>query len=119
MVLVDRNPDARGNIKQGRDAFAAGLRDKEEVLRYHLRWNRGTAADTHFCTGYRQAADEANAVIGDALAYLPVWRGALPLADQVRLLEIVCEEQIKVYGHAAAQWQLDRARIALEEWANQ
>jgi hypothetical protein len=111
------NPDARGNRQQGRTAFQSGLRDKESVLRSHLRWNRGTAGDHHFCEGYKEAAAKAGEPIGEALDYLVVWRGALPLSDQVRILEIVCEEQIRVYGRAAAQWQLDRARHALAHGA--
>lgn len=111
-MIINGNPDAMGNANTGRKAFTDGLRTKEDVLRAHLRWNRGTAADYHFCQGYREAAKEAGAEVGEALDYLPVWRGALPLADQERILEIVCDEQMERYGRAAAQWQLDRVRAA-------
>lgn len=112
-MLVNGNPDASGNVDAGRKAFTDGLREKEDVLRAHLRWNRGTAADYHFCEGYRAAAREVGVRVGEALDYLPIWRGSLPLSVQVRILEIICEEQVRQHGRAAAQWQLDRARSAL------
>ena len=109
------NPHARDNNRHGWLTFTSGKRDKESVLREHLRWNRGTAADYHFRKGYEEAAEHAREPVGEALDYLPTWRGALPLTDQVRILEIVCEEQVRSYGRAAAQWQLTRARQALKD----
>lgn len=119
MNTVVGNPDAYGNIHQGEKAFRTGLRDKEAVLRFHLKWNRGSAADHHFKSGYCKAAEAAGEPVGDALSYMPIWRGSLPLAEQVRILEIICEEQGRANGGkpAGAQWQLDRARAALAETA--
>ena len=83
MALIAANPDALGNIRNGREAFAKGLRSPADVLRAHLGWNRGTAADKHFCDGFWEAAEaagEPRGTVREALRYLPIWRGAVPLA---------------------------------------
>ena len=107
------NPDARGNIQAGRLAYESGLRDKVAVFRAHLAWNQGAAADHHFCAGYRAAAEAAGGrqSVGDALDYVQP-HGETSLAEQTRRLEVLCEEQTKKYGHAPAQWLLDRLRGA-------
>ena len=64
------NPDARENIRHGRTVFKRGFREPREVYLAHLWWNRGTAADHHFATGYREAAKDAGVPIGDSLRYL-------------------------------------------------
>jgi hypothetical protein len=80
MVMVVANPDARGNIMHGRAAWRRGLRGAYEVYCYHLRWNRGIAADYHFERGYIEAANADNLDPRD-----PTVREALRLFDAYRL----------------------------------
>ena len=64
------NSDADGNVSQGEKAFKLGLRDPEAVRAYHLKWNRGIAADYHFASGYKAAAKAANMPYDDVLQAL-------------------------------------------------
>jgi len=109
-TFTSPNPDANSNIENGRQSFWRGSRDRETVLRDHLQWKQGAAADYHFANGYREAARAAGVAYPDiekSLEFIDAFpRGA----DKVRYLKILCEEQVKKYGNAPAQWQLDRAR---------
>jgi hypothetical protein len=109
------NPDAMENYRNGEATFAAGIRDREAVLRAHLQWDRGTAAEYHFAEGYREATLAAGLTHADASESLALTHsyGALSLADEIRICEIRCEEQVKRYGRAPAQWRLDQLRAKL------
>ena len=98
MVLIVPNPDARGNVQNGRRAFAAGLRDPESVFRAHLRWNRGTSANYHFWAGYREAAKEAGEQLGDSLLYLGIGANELSATDNARKEELRLEARAEKYG---------------------
>lgn len=101
-MSLPSNPDSAAAHQNGQRAFTAGLRDPEAVLRAHMAVQVGHAPEYHFVNGFRsEALRQTPPVTGgldDALKYVAYSRARLPLAERVRIVEIMADEESKLHG---------------------